>query len=263
MSYPYLTQGNAIPAVGVLQKLLNGRAASNLQADGVFGDRTRLATKEYQRQQYLDVDGIVGEQTWGKLKRKTDQLTVIDCVDVFDQNLWNSGEDIESRAIRLAGGKPIRLGGMSNGIAQLVSEILSVSLPNSVFLLRLHGHGAPGNAGMSQGVGNIPGDNRSAINLVEWPTIEPQLRRLKGIFGPYGCIQLMHCSVAKGAPGDQLLQRVADCTGVPCTAAVNTQLGGGITTFRFEGPTKSRFPGDHNLKTWSKKLPDFVGMSVS
>lgn len=40
MNHPYLRQGDRLPAVGVLQKLLN-RAGALLQADGIFGLRTK------------------------------------------------------------------------------------------------------------------------------------------------------------------------------------------------------------------------------
>ena len=38
----------------------------NIRADGVFDDKTRWATERYQSKNGLTVDGIVGEDTWGK-----------------------------------------------------------------------------------------------------------------------------------------------------------------------------------------------------
>ena len=63
--------------VSELQTLLNNNGY-NLEVDGVFGKKTEAAVKDYQANNGLDVDGIVGEQTWGSLtgsssgKSKTD-----------------------------------------------------------------------------------------------------------------------------------------------------------------------------------------------
>ena len=38
----------------------------SVSVDGIFGDETETATKEWQTRNGLGVDGIVGEQTWGK-----------------------------------------------------------------------------------------------------------------------------------------------------------------------------------------------------
>lgn len=51
-----------------LQKMLN-RNGYSLKEDGIFGDRTQEAVRDYQGKNNLDVDGIVGEKTWGSLNK--------------------------------------------------------------------------------------------------------------------------------------------------------------------------------------------------
>lgn len=51
-----------------LQKLLNKNGA-NLAEDGIFGNQTKQAVMNYQKQNGLAVDGIVGSQTWGALTK--------------------------------------------------------------------------------------------------------------------------------------------------------------------------------------------------
>lgn len=50
-----------------LQKLLNSAGNYNLAEDGSFGEKTLAAVKDYQTNNGLEVDGIVGTNTWGKL----------------------------------------------------------------------------------------------------------------------------------------------------------------------------------------------------
>ena len=59
----YGSQGSEVTE---LQKLLNSNGY-NLAADGIYGDKTMAAVKDYQQKNNLDVDGIVGNNTWGAL----------------------------------------------------------------------------------------------------------------------------------------------------------------------------------------------------
>lgn len=56
-----LKKGSRGADVVTLQKKLN------LQADGIFGPLTEEAVKEFQKENSLTVDGIVGTNTWAKL----------------------------------------------------------------------------------------------------------------------------------------------------------------------------------------------------
>jgi len=256
MNYVFLREGNQLPAVGVMQKLLN-RTGATLTPDGIFGLRTKAAVQQFQKPRGLGVDGIVGQNTWPRLVGGANNLNIIDCIDVFDPSLLN----LEARDIRRTGGNPILIGGMSNGVEQAVSDICRATSLGSVFVLRFHGHGSPGSAGVSDGQGGIAGEHRSSIHTGNLPQLRPILGRLRFIFGPYGCVQFMHCSTGRGTSGRLLLSGIANELGVPVTAAVLDQFGGGLTTFRFEGPTFTAIPGGGSLREWCRRLPDFSQMT--
>ena len=59
----YGSQGSEVTE---LQKLLNS-SGYNLKEDGIYGDKTMAAVKDYQTKNNLSVDGIVGDNTWGAL----------------------------------------------------------------------------------------------------------------------------------------------------------------------------------------------------
>lgn len=62
---PVLGKGDEGPYVEELQRDLNRELANcHLIVDGDFGSATDTAVRDYQRSRALDVDGIVGEQTW-------------------------------------------------------------------------------------------------------------------------------------------------------------------------------------------------------
>lgn len=259
MNYPLLRQWDQLPAVGVLQKLLN-RTGGALTVDGIFGPRTRAAVQQFQRLRGLLVDGVVGEKTWPRLVAGASNLEIIDCIDIFDRSLFN----VEASDIRRVGGRTILIGGMSNGVAEAISEICRAAPLGSVFLLRFHGHGSPGVAGVSDGTGaGISGEHRSSIHTGNLAQLRPILGRLRFIFGPYGCIQFMHCSTGRGADGRQLLSAIANDLGVPVSAGIQVQYGGGLKTFHFEGPTYTAVPAGGTLTAWCGALPDLPRMTVA
>lgn len=57
-----------------LQELLNQNGYS-LDTDGVFGNKTQAAVKDYQQKNSLSVDGIAGSQTWGALTKASSDST--------------------------------------------------------------------------------------------------------------------------------------------------------------------------------------------
>ena len=256
MSYAIAEQGNVLPIVAVVQSLL-ARTGYATTPDGNFGPKTRKAVCDFQRDHPpLAVDGSVSVQTWPRLVERDPGFTVLDCIDVDDGFMG------EVNHARRYGGNPLVIGGMSNGVEQAISLIRAAAVGGSVSLLRFHGHGSPGGAGIGAGQwehgdhGNILGPGRIA-------DIGSLFGRLRGLFSPYGCIQFMHCSTGSGPSGTSVLQAVANATGVPATAAIRVQLGGGSTTFRYEGPTKTAIPGGGTLKSWAAGLPPLPGKSIA
>ena len=65
-SYSTIKRGSRGDDVERLQTLLNN-AGYSLDVDGIFGDNTYNAVRQYQRANGLSVDGIVGTNTWGAL----------------------------------------------------------------------------------------------------------------------------------------------------------------------------------------------------
>ncbi|HEV2322530.1 MAG TPA: peptidoglycan-binding domain-containing protein [Terracidiphilus sp.] len=259
-NYPLLFRSNRLPAVAVLQKLLN-RGGARLTVDGDFGPRTQQAVINFQRLHRLKPDGIVGPETWPRISAAAG-LPIVDCVDIFDPLLV---EDTEG-PIKRAGGHPNLLGGLCNGVEQAVSMILSAS-PSNVFLLRFHGHGAPGVAGVAFGRGDTGGawDQKSDIDVDTLADTLPLLSRLKKIFGPYGCVQFMHCETGKGPQGLNLLSKIAGALGVPASAAVTEQcgLGMGNLPFGYTGQTVTAVPRGGTIAVWARTLPDFAGVCVA
>jgi Putative peptidoglycan binding domain/Domain of unknown function (DUF4347) len=250
--FVWLREGDRLPAVAVLQHLLK-RTGIAVAPDGAFGPRTKEAVRRFQKDHGLKDDGIVGIQTWPRLK-SSEPLPILDFVDIFEPDLG----DAEARVINKAGGNALMMGGACNGIEQATQMIGQAG--SNLFMLRLHGHGAPGEAGISEG--RLDARQRSAFKNLE--SSRQALQRIRHVFGPYGCIQFMHCSVGSGAAGQSFLQMVADTLMIPASAAYHVQLGGPLKeTVRFEGAVRTVCPGGVSLATWARSLPEFAGVSVA
>ena len=66
-TYPTLRRGARGENVRTLQELL-AKDGSKLAIDGIFGPGTQSAVRAFQKKYGLKVDGIVGPQTWKKLR---------------------------------------------------------------------------------------------------------------------------------------------------------------------------------------------------
>ncbi len=62
-----VNQGDTGPEVSAVQKLLKDKFGYNIAVDGNFGPATANAVKDFQSDNGLDVDGIVGPDTWKEL----------------------------------------------------------------------------------------------------------------------------------------------------------------------------------------------------
>jgi len=67
--YPTLRRGNSGIYVSLLQKLLESNLISVGSIDGKFGSQTETAVRNFQQNNNLVVDGIVGTNTWSTLTK--------------------------------------------------------------------------------------------------------------------------------------------------------------------------------------------------
>lgn len=272
MNYTYLKLGDQLPAVAVLQKLLKSYGAQ-LVCDGIFGDNTKWALRVFQRDNGLLDHGRVDKITWARLTaRKT--LKFIDCVGTHYRDL-RQGEINDFELIG-ANGDVILTGEQSGAATVLARRILQFATGyfGQVFLLRLHGHGGPGDQDVSGGY-FIPGyesetdlqsvlrpqfiDGRLHIGAIErtWDSWQ----NLRPIFSPFGSIQFMGCYVGAEFEGRRLLTSLARIVGVPVSGGIETQMGGGNSTFSLEGTVRNAFPAGLSLQSWARNLPDFESYS--
>lgn len=265
MNYPFLKLGDRLPTVGVLQKLLNA-SGEHLEVDGVFGNKTHTSVRKFQLTNNLQIDGQVGGKTWAWLVSNF-TLPIVDFVDVFDYNTMQ----YDLAAIRTAGGTPLTMGGVCNGVEQMVTTISASQ--NNIFLLRFTDHGNAGIAGMGFGDGvltikaadgtnneiDVWGEN-SDIDNNNLSVLRPILERLRPVFGPYGCVQFMGCNTGSGHEGKKFLESMADILNVPVSAAVNIQYGNtNHYPLAFQGPTNTAVPQDATLKSWCESRSEFTG----
>lgn len=252
--FVWLQKGDKLPAVAISQMLLN-RTGAELILDGNFGRATKSAVMTFQREHSLAIDGVVGRQTWLRLVRHQ-QLPICDAIDVFDPDLMTS----EQQFLTGAGGQPLVIGGMSNGTEQIISDI--TARHRNLFMVRFHGHGAKGIAGVSDGEGTLEGSWESRTNFAYDLHTRDMMTKLGRVIGPYGCIQFMHCQTGGGTSGKRFLQMVADAAGVPASAAIRNQYAYSLRkTLRYEGPTRTCCPGGVTMREWATRLPAFVGLS--
>lgn len=245
--FTFQIRGDVLPSVTTTQILLRRhRPQSLITADGIYGPRTKAAVEAFQTLHNLVKDGIVGNNTWGGLT-SVSGLQTIDVVDGTDPSLVA----IEVGDIRRAGGDPIVVFGMSNGVEHVTNQILRRAGRRNVMLLRFHGHGHAGVQNITGGtINGTP--HLAAIALSNFSQIEGTLRRIRPVMLPFGSVQLLGCNVGSGA-GSALIDRLSQTWGVPVTAGLNIQFAGGNTTFRFEGPTITAFPSG-GLKSWSQSM---------
>ncbi len=256
-NFPGLKLGDQLPAVGVMQRLLV-RSGEEARIDCEFGAGTKAALERFQTKSGLTPTGKTDPWTWHKLLAG-ESLPILDVVDIFDGTSYQ-GEVVQ---LQRHGAAPIVLGGMCNGLEQAMNMVLA-NAPQGLFMLRFHGHGFPGGAGVSAGRWDLTGGRqRDAVTTQELEDdydTQYQYARLRGLFGPYGCIQFMHCNTARGTTGQRFLDAMTGLASVPVSAGIDTQYSGGSNwaTWFFEGPTRTRVPGGRSMKSWARSRPAFT-----
>jgi hypothetical protein len=140
--------------------------------------------------------------------------------------------------------------GLSGGAPLVITGIRARGRPGQVVLLRFHGHGSPGHMLISSGriASGSSLDHRYGRRFFD------ALGALRPIFAPFGSVEMHGCRVGRGREGHALLAGMADALGVPATGALNTQFGGGSSTYCFEGPTVTVCPNGRSLGDWSRQV---------
>ncbi len=84
----YLSQGSTGEDVKELQLMLKAQGYDVGPVDGIFGNQTEAAVRNYQREHKLEVDGIAGPQTLGKLTQKTTIEDSYDKIEAQRLRIW-------------------------------------------------------------------------------------------------------------------------------------------------------------------------------
>ena len=178
--YPFLRTGDRIPSVAAVQILINRKMSQGtyIGVDGIYGRNTREAVRTFQRSKRLAPDGKVGKNTWAALI-SGENIQVIDSVDLTN----HKDMGYEDAAIRAAGGNPIVNFGMCNGIKVVTQKIQQHASTGAVALLRFHGHGSPGEMGVTTGTGS---ELSSEFGVTFLDSLARHLQQLAPIFSPFG-----------------------------------------------------------------------------
>src|SRR5262249_41149175 len=147
--------GEHSPRVTLLQILLKshscvGADGKRLTVDGAYGRNTRAAVSAGSRLLGVgDQGGSAAKPDLIKELLADVDLNVITSVDLGDPNL-----QIDIDTFKTEGNDPIVLGGMCNGLQQMVTNVTVKARPGHVAALRFDGHGNLGRW-LTISVGNI------------------------------------------------------------------------------------------------------------
>ncbi|MCG6152600.1 peptidoglycan-binding domain-containing protein [Leptospira bandrabouensis] len=96
-TYPTIRQGSTGPTVTFLQKNLITLGYGSILssdgkdgADGIFGSNTTKAVRDFQIKHALEVDGVVGEETWGKI------LSLVPSTDILVNTIQATVQPVPS-----------------------------------------------------------------------------------------------------------------------------------------------------------------------
>lgn len=111
-------------AVSGLQDRLAGLGYFAGRSDGIFGDRTRAAVQAFQADNGLDLDGVVGAQTWAAL----DTAEPRPVRDVTAADLRDSGSRTitavdQGQTLTTVGGATATIGIVASGIDQAAQAV--------------------------------------------------------------------------------------------------------------------------------------------
>ncbi len=250
-----IVQGHVGPRVVMVQGILR-RLGADLTIDGDFGPVTAEAVRAFQRRSdvRLSPDGQVGIDTWHAIERLTG-LRVFNVVDAEDP----------AQRTRVMGGlgragahDVILMHGQSNALPSAISQVVAAAGASGVAaMVRFYSHGGPGAQNVAGGHdGATLTRDRAGFSAALMPEMRPHFARLADILAPFGCVDLMGCSVGNGGDGQTLLGGIADAAQRPAEAGINTQFSEnvGYQPFNFEGPVRQVYPGGATRHAWGARV---------
>ena len=84
----YIAKGMSDSNVSIIQTRLSNLGYSIGPIDGIFGEKTEIAIKDFQKTNHLDDDGIVGRATWNALFNNKEENKLKDDVRIREQLKW-------------------------------------------------------------------------------------------------------------------------------------------------------------------------------
>lgn len=255
--------GELSPRVTLLQILLNshgctGANGKRLTVDGSFGRNTAAAVAAGYRQLGFGPHHSGGAASPALLKRLLAdvELSVISSVDLGDPRLK---EDVDN--FRKAGADPMVLGGMCNGLGQMVTNITARARAGRVAAVRFDGHGNLGRW-LTISVGNvaelkgdvyraIESEYMSYIASSNFTKVTHVISPLGRIFAPFGHVEHLGCTLGARRETRLMLGKLADLWGVPIRVGIRLQP---IGTIEIVGPSFTAFPAALDLRSWSRQF---------
>ena len=264
--------GEQSPRVTLLQVLLNshscvGADRKRLTVDGIYGRNTRAAVSSASRLMGVgDQTGKAATPPLIKTLLEDVDLMVITSVDLGDAALQ---DDVKVFISNLD--DPIVLGGMCNGLLEMVRQVQGRAQAGRVATLRLDGHGNLGRW-LTISVGDIAdlkgrayeeiaAEEMSYISSTNFDKVKTVIEPLGRIFAPYGFAEHLGCTLGAKPLTRAMLRKLADLWGVPIRVGIQTQPIGSPLTIH--GPAFTAFPKGHTLLSWSKQFQklDLPGVS--
>lgn len=169
----------------------------------------------------------------------------IDVVDVTDPRLNPTVTELQKR------GKSTVLTycAMSNGLNQMVHDIMTVAKPGSITVMRIWAHGTPSVVGISSGDDpRVIRMHLTGISPGAMANPAQELGKLKPYFAAKGRLELRGCETGAGADGEKIMDDLADLLGVEVHASPDDQNMTGLAWF---GRVFVARPGRPPLRTTS------------
>lgn len=149
----------------------------------------------------------------------------IDVVDVSDPRLMPTKTGLE----KIGKSKVLSYCFMSNGVNQMVHDIMGIAAPNSIKVLRIWAHGTQGVVGISSGDDpRLIRLHLSGISPKVFDSPYQELGKLRPYFASGARIELRGCETGASADGEKLMKNLAELLGVEIHASPEDQPGTGF-----------------------------------